>query len=270
MWNHASQSKRQFLSLVAVVILAMAAPILCHAQDDEFPNLPEVAGIRAGMSAQKAYEVLKAQAGGAQISIGEYPIAGISDKPVAGMMSVAIINKVPSVTIEVWLTTPPSKQTVWAVGEVLQYPDSNQLLTSTIFGSLEKRFGKPLDFVSNASAYWAFDEQGRRLADPHNCFQGGNTSLSVDAPAGAVYQYPSPLLGAMPFNTPCNSFVDVRATLPYLAPNSRYASRIELFEIDHAAMARSEIAYHDYIAQENAREQKKELEKAKQQKGPTF
>ena len=270
MRNLACQGKWQFLSLVALAILALMAPNLCRAQDDPFPNLPSIAGIRPGMPAQKAYEILKAQAGGAQFGIGEYPVAGVSAKPVAQAFSVRIINKVPAVTVRVWLTTPPSKQTVWAVGEILEYPDSDRLLTSTVFDSLQKKFGKPLDSVSSVVAYWALDEQGRHLSDPSNCFGRGNLNITVKAPQGAVYQYASPIVGATPYNTPCNSFVDVRATLPHVPANARYTNTIQVLEIDHAAMFRAENTYNAYIAQQNAIAQKKQLEKAKQQKAPTY
>lgn len=265
-----SLSQRRSLSVVAIALLVLTAPALCHAQDDPFPNLPTIAGIRPGMSAQKAYDIMKAEAGGAQIGLGEYPTAGVSAKPVPETFSVSIINQVPALTIQVWLTTPPSKQTVWAVGELLQYPDSDHLLTSTVLTSWRQKFGKPNDLVNSASAYWALDEQGQHLPDPHNCFEGANTSIQVEAPQGAVYPYTTALYEGVVYNTPCNSFVDVRATLRYLAPNSRYTSRIQLIEIDHAALTRTQKLYHAYIAQQNAIQQKKQLKKAEQQQAPTY
>jgi hypothetical protein len=269
MWNLSCQGKWQSLSLVVVVILALAPSTLCKAEDDALPNLPELAGIRPGMSAQKAYEILKAEAGGAQIGIGEYPTAGVTDKPVPEAFSVHIINKVPALTIRVWLTTPPSKQTVWAVGEVLEYPDTDKLLISTVFASWHQKFGQPIDSAFSA-AYWAFDEQGQHRADPTNCFGGANSNITVEAPQGAVYQYTTALYEAMPTKSVCDSFVDLRATLPYLTSADRYTSRIQLLEIDHAALTRTQNLYHAYIAQQNAIEQKKQLEKAEQQKAPSY
>jgi hypothetical protein len=269
MWNFVSPGKRQFLSIIAVAILALAAPTLCHAQDDAFPNLPEVAGIRPGMSAQKAYDIMKAEAGDAHIGIGEYPTSGVSDKPVPETFAVHIISKVPALTIQVWLTTPPSKQTVWAVGELLEYPESGQLLIGTVFDSLQKKFGKPNQVTLSAND-WALDEQGRHQTGNNQCFGGGNSNIAVQAPSGAVYQYTTALYEANPTNTVCDSLVEVRATLPYLSATDRYTSRIQLIEIDNAAMTRTEIAYHAYIAQQNAIQQQKQLQKAEQQKAPSY
>lgn len=259
----------QSLSIIVFASLAITLPSLCHAQDDPLPNLPAIAGIRPGMSAQKAYEILKAQAGGAQIGIGEYPVLGVSDKPVPEAMSVRIINKVPAVTIQLWLTKPPSKQTVWAVGEILEYPDGQQMLTSTIVASLRQKFGQPNDAPVTGIAYWALDEQGQHLQDPHNCFQGANTNIQIEAPQGPVYQYTTALNEATPYPPPCDSYVDVRANFTQNG-NNRYTTRIQLLEIDHAALTRNQNLYHAYIAQQNAIEQKKELEKAKQQSAPTY
>ncbi len=264
-----SLGKCRSFSTVAVALLVLAAPVLCHAQDDPFPNLPAIAGIRPGMPAQKAYEIMKAQAGGAQIGVGEYPTNGVSDKAVPEVISVHIINKVPALTIEVWLTTPPSKQVVWAVGELLQYPDSDQLLTSTVFASLRQKFGQPNDFVSSAVAYWAFDEQGRHLPDPHNCFEGANTNIQVAPPQGPVYQFTTALYEAMPSHSVCDSFVDVRAVFTQIA-NARFTTRIQLIEIDHAELTRNQNLYHAYIAQQNAIQQQKQLQKAQQQKAPVY
>jgi hypothetical protein len=269
MWSLACQGKWLFLSLVAAAILAWAAPSPCHAQDDALANLPELAGIRPGMSAQKAYQIMKAEAGTAQIGIGEYPTIGVSDKPVPETFAVHIIDRVPALTIQVWLTTPPSKQTVWAVGELLEYPDSDKLLISTVFASWRQKFGQPNDSAFSV-AYWALDEQGQHRADPTNCFGGANSNLSVQAPQGAVYQYTTALYEANPTNSACDSFVDVRATLPYLTSADRYTTRIQLLEIDHAALTRTQNLYHAYIAQQNAIQQKKQLQKAEQQKAPSY
>jgi hypothetical protein len=266
-----SLDRRRFLfvSLLAFGIFALAASTLCSAQDDPFPNLPELAGIRPGMSAQKAYEIMKAEAGTAQIGIGEYPTVGVSDKPVPETFAVHIINKVPALTIQVWLTTPPSKQTVWAVGELLQYPDSDKLLVSTVFASWRQKFGQPAG-SSVTGAYWALDEQGRHHPDLYNCRGGSNSNLTVTEPPGAVYEYTTAFYLANPTNSSCDSVMDVRATIPYMTLDDRYATTIQVIEIDHAALTRTQSLYHAYITQQNARAQQEQLEKAKQQKAPSY
>ena len=59
-----------------------AGPTLCHGQDDALPqSCRNPRGHPPRHVRQKAYEILKAEAGAAQIGIGEYPTAGVSTKP---------------------------------------------------------------------------------------------------------------------------------------------------------------------------------------------
>src|SRR5215470_10551103 len=46
------------------------------------PAVPDVIGIRPGMSAQEAYTLLKARHPGIKIGVGQSQIAGLGDKPI--------------------------------------------------------------------------------------------------------------------------------------------------------------------------------------------
>lgn len=256
--------------LVSLAIGAVCTALAPLVADADGAGLPEIAGIRPGMTEQQAYDILKARAGTAQIGIGEYPIDGVTQKPVPQAMSIGIANKVSAVTIKVWLTTPPSKPVVWAVGETIKYPDSQKLLTSAVFSSLRKKYGKETD-SQPLFLHWVLDEQGRHATGRlHTCFfSGGDVSLQIDHHPGN-YQYVSPVVGSVNQVYPCDSVVDFRAELHYANSDAHFTDAIKLLEIDRAAMTRTMLAYKAYVAQQNAREEKKELKKAGQQKAPQF
>lgn len=76
-------------TLATVIGFAMAVTVGGSAQSrSQAPSpsavtaLPDVVGIRPGISAQKGYDLLKKLAPQAQIGIGQYPVAGGTDKPV--------------------------------------------------------------------------------------------------------------------------------------------------------------------------------------------
>src|SRR5690349_6867903 len=91
-------------SLVAAFVLASGVPAQQLAV-----NLPDVVGIRPGMSPQDAYNVLKARANGSKIGIPQTMIEGVQ-QPVVVLMSLQVMGSSPREEITVYLTFPPQKQ----------------------------------------------------------------------------------------------------------------------------------------------------------------
>jgi hypothetical protein len=232
--------------------------------------LPDVVGLRTGISAQEAYDFLKARGPKASIGIGQFPVAGVSEKPVPVSMSVRNTDLDPVETITVWLTTPPSKQVVFAVGRKVEYEESKQLLKSTVRAGLLQKYGPELD---DQSLYWAFDEQGKRIEGANqisaNCKGRANWSLNIQAPEGASYAFFTPLLYTPGPVTICDSAVEVRVTLDE-SPNRNYVTGVTVLVSNRALARRTQDAYQALLSNNAAAQQKEELEKAKQQKGPTF
>jgi len=232
------------------------------------PGLPDVVGLRPGISAQEAYAFLKARAPKSLIGIGQYPIAGISDKAVPLAMSVRNFESDPIETMTVWLTTPPSKQVVFAVGRKIEYEESKQLLKSTVRAGLLQKYGPELD---DQGMYWAFDEQGKRMDSANQfsayCKARANWTLNVHSPEGATYGFVTPLLMVPGPANPCDSVVEVRATIDE-SPNRAYAVGLTVIVSDLALARRSQEAYQALLSTNATAKQKQELEKAKQQKAP--
>jgi hypothetical protein len=198
--------------------------------------------------------------------VGQYSVAGVTDKPVPTAMAVMIPDAVPAQTITVWLTTPPLPQTVWAVGLEQKYPESGKLLKSTIVDALRAKYGPEANVQYS---YWAFDGQGHPAKDGGSCINGQNFTLAVQPPGGATYPYVTPLIYPLTDKTACDSIVDVRTQFGGVYPGG-YFSDISVIETDRALVRKAREAYYTYLANADAAKKKEELEKAKQQKAPAF
>jgi hypothetical protein len=254
----------------ALVQLVGLAIIASSGQSRAQTSLPDVVGIRPGISAQEAYNLLKARAPRAQIGVGQFAVAGVTDKPVPTSIAVSNPDVDPPEIIKVWLTMPPSKQVVWAIGRQIEYEQNKQALKSTIINGLRQKYGPETDPQSH---YWAFDEQGRpgdsASLRSANCAGRGDWNIPVSPPDGATYTSFTPLLYTPGPPNPCNSLVEIKAQLDSpLGPE--YVLRATVILSDLALARRSQGAYQAFLANADAAKKKAELEKAKQQKGPTF
>jgi hypothetical protein len=265
----ASNRPRCLLLLIAAVLVAMAGPQKSSAQAAASTAVPDVAGLRVGMTAQEAYEVLKARAHGAMIGVGQYPVEGVSAKPVPNIITVRIPDKVPAEIITVWLTTPPSKQVVWGIAEQLTYADSNKVLTSTVLDALRKKFGPEMN-PKGYGLWWSFDTQGKHADALPECINYENTNISAIEPREPAFSNATPLMYGLGPGSPCDPLVTVRASIIGPSNDSPYAITITLTELDHSLVLSSKKAYQAFIASAGARQQQQELERAKEQKGPVF
>jgi hypothetical protein len=176
----------------------------------------------------------------------------------------------PPEIITVWLTMPPSKQVVWAIGRKIEYEQNKQALKSTIINGLRQKYGPETDPQYH---YWAFDEQGRPSEAAGmrstNCANRGNWNLTIAPPQDTTYAYFTPLLYTPGPRGPCDSVVEVKTQLDSpLGPE--YVLRVTVILSDLALARRSQDAYQALLANADAAKKKEELEKAKQQKAPSF
>jgi hypothetical protein len=234
--------------------------------------MPDVVGIRPGMPAQEAYNTLKARNPNVKVGIGQFMMPGLGDKPTVTSMAAQVVDGSVPETITVWLTTPPMKQVVFAVGRQLEYDQNKPLLRSNVVNSLRQKYG-PETATGTAEIFWAYDEQGRRpntaLMQQNNCMARAHFSLQVGAPQGPTFDFVTPLLYAPGPAEFCDSTVKVSAQLQ--GPNGSagdYVSRITVVITDQPLARRSQEAYQAYLANGAAAKQREELEKAKQRKGP--
>ena len=104
------------------------------------------------------------------------------------------------------------------------------------------------------------EDLARLLATPH-------ARQRVHSPEGATYGFVTPLLMVPGPANPCDSVVEVRATIDE-SPNLAYAVGLTVIVSDRALARRSQEAYQALLSTNATAKQKQELEKAKQQKAP--
>jgi hypothetical protein len=236
--------------------------------------LPDVAGIRPGMPAQEAYAMLKARNPNIRISMGQAPIPGFGDKPVVTEMRAQVTDASAPETITLWLTIPPTKQVVFAVGRLLEYDPNQPLLRSNVLQSLREKYGPETD-IGTAAVYWGFDQQGRRPDTAHlrqlNCAATGPANLIIAAPPGATFPAVTPLIYPLQPDNGCNAFIKVTAELMGEGGvHETYVRRIAVTVWDLRLYRQTQEAYRTYLANAAKTEGETELEKAKQRKVPKF
>lgn len=257
---HVSASVKR--GLVAMMVLGAVTPSIAQ-------GVPDVVGIRPGMSPQEAYNLLKARANGAKIGMGQMTLPGVTDKPVVTVMSVRVMGSSPGETIAVWLTLPPNTQQVWGVSRKLQFDEGKEMLKSAVLDGLRQKYGAETD-----PNYWAFDEQGGRVptagVHSNSCVNREMVNLAppddTTAPMGV-----SPLIYTPGPEQPCSSVISVRAEYGNASSGGPGMVRWVTVTVQDPPLARrSQQAYQSALANGDAAKRKEEIERAKQQKAPTF
>jgi hypothetical protein len=236
--------------------------------------LPDLVGIRPGMPAQEAYTILKARNANIKISMGQAPIPGFGDKPVVTEMRAQVTDPSAPETITIWLTIPPTKQVVFAVGRLLEYDPNQPLLRSKIMESLREKYGTETD-AGNWQAFWGFDEYGGRPDAARlkqlNCGSRGHGNLVISAPQTPTFPAPSILVYSPEADNGCEWLVKLNASFSgHGGLDSTYVYNVSVMLWDVRLQRQTQEAYQAYLANAGAAKSKEELEKAKQRKVPKF
>ena len=257
----------------ALAILAATAASAQQPQARPPSSIPDVAGIRPGISAEEAYNLLKARNANIQIGVGDAQVPGLGDKPIVTTISAQVLDARAPEILTVWLTLPPAKQVVWAVGRRLDYDASKPLLTDNIIASLRQKYGQ--EVAAFTKLLWLYDHQGSpvnaaALRMSNYCLQSAPGGLILDAPSGPRYSANTVLMNQPQPETACNSYIGVQAMLVPATAGGDYTQRIDLLMIDYGLSRQAQMAYQDYLKNAANAKAKEDLEKAKQRKGPVF
>ena len=234
----------------------------------------DLVGIRPGMQAQDAYNLLKARSTNG-VAVGEAPLDGFGQKPVPTSMTGTVLSSGANDVLIAWLTIPPGKQVVYAVGRSITQPNNQPLLKSAVLDSLRRKYGPETSTDSNIYYYWAFDENGKpmdkNVVKQHGCGVG-RPNMPIQAPQGTTYSSATELISAPPaVATPCDASIGVYVNFTNdNVRGSDYVGFLEVRLIDFGLERRSQASYqtflkHGAVARDNA-----ERDKAKQRKVPTF
>jgi hypothetical protein len=266
------------LSLLAIATCALLGH-MAYAQAKQgvasAPSaIPDVAGIRPGMSAEEAYKLLKARNPNIKIGLGQMSIPEFGEKPIITEMRALVEDRSAAETLTVWLTIPPNKQVVLAVGRLLEYDPSQPLLRSKVLESLRAKYGQESD-TNPALVYWGFDQQGRRPDAAHlrqfNCTAISPVNLMVAAPPGPTFPATSSLIYPVQQDSACNAYIRVTAEIVGAGGQDQtYARRITVMVWDLHLFRQAQEDYRAYLANGAKAQSEAELEKAKQRTVPKF
>jgi len=152
---------------------AEAAALVDPLKLPEVTKMPDVVGVRLGMSEQQALQILR----------GQYPRDRFQEIPASGIFPTNLkadygFNVLPTneiaTDVVVSLTAPPSRQVVWHIVRFTRRLHANH---ANVLATLREKYGKE-SFAGQANGskttddrnigtlFWIFDEQGNRAPMP--------------------------------------------------------------------------------------------------------
>lgn len=268
--------QRAIRGSICFSIVALTAYFALAQQREAAPassSGPDIVGIRPGISAQEAYNLLKARNASIKIGVGQSQVPGLGDKPIVNVISAEVLDARAPEIITLWLTLPPARQVVYAIGRRLQYPPDKPLLRENVINSLRQKYGQEASFAQQL--IWVYDrQQGKQITGPalrfnNYCLGAAPGNLIIDSPDGATFTANTVLMNPPQPESACNSYITVKAVLGTGTP-ADYTPQIDLLMIDLGLSRQAQVAYQDYLRIAANAKAKEDLEKAKQRKGPVF
>lgn len=253
--------------VVAILTLALllAAPGLAQPPS----GLPDVAGIRPGMSAQEAYEALKARSNGAKVGIAQTMLPGVS-QPVVVLMSLAVLDSSPAETITVMLTYPPEKQVVWGIRRRLLFQPGKEPTKAAVMKNIREKYGPEIN--AGGIALWDYDEQGGRPNEKEMIFNHCAGQFSINEPDDPVNPQPQSSLGGAYLGAPnvCSNIISLRTEIDSPSGSNELAGSVILTLEDTPIARRSRQAYDNLVANAGDAAHRQVIDNANQQKAPKF
>jgi hypothetical protein len=257
--------------------------------------LPDILGLRTGMTAQQAYGLLKAIDPGHTVVVDQWTIPQLyADKPVTFSMNPATTG--PDNQIVVSITLPPNPQVVWQVRRSIGRFTSTK---PNVLNSLFQKYGTPWNpnpgqpVNSNiGELIWFFNEQGKSVSPPtapadvlafKNCLnyvmgpwnmpflptpgQGTNNTLAQGQPRTTIEEMPAAFDPSK--NPQCNNLIRVRATVNDGVVRDNDLAFYMVIEIDDfTAQHRTNMALNDKLNAIVAKGAQQERNNASQQAVP--
>ena len=235
--------------------------------------LPDILGIRTGMTAQQAYDLLKGIDPGHTVVVEQWTIPQLyADKPIIFSMNPATTG--PDNQIMVSITLPPNPQVVWRVHRSIgRFTSTKPNVLKTLFDKYGTPWNpNPSQPVNSdvGDLVWFFDEQGKPVnrtspADVlalKNCMnsvmspwnmpflptaQGGTSNTLAQGQPRITVEPMSP-----PFdpskNPQCNNLIFVRAEVNNgVVRDSDLAFYLDISITDFTAQHRTNMALNDKL-----------------------
>jgi len=259
--------------------LASTAPVEAQTAAAVSAMLPDVVGFRTGVSIQQAFPQLKAHNAKAEIQFDNVTIPGISEKPIPYQLTLSEFgtDKSPE-AIQFGVTLPPSPQVVWRVGRQLLALSPEQDMSRTqLIAALRQKYGQE-DYINNAAGMntmvWLFDEHGKRETEnkpPASPCALAPVAANTNGLGMAILNQPSPTFPQDHTGgwLRCKSMIFVKAFM--LPDSSKGAEFIRSFTVtvgDSGLASHAQDATVGFLSNANRQQEKRELDKVKQQAPP--
>jgi hypothetical protein len=251
---------------------AEAAALVDPLKLPEVAKMPDVVGVRLGMTEQQALQILR----------GQYPRGRFQEIPAGGIFptnpkadygfNILPTNEI-ATDVVVSLTAPPSRQVVWHIVRFTRRLHANH---ANVLATLREKYGKE-SFAGRANGskttddrnigtlFWIFDEQGNRPPMPSAEAFGSNDISSCLGHGIALNPGPRIPMDEVKDANWCASFVGVVAQIdPFeIVENTTVAV------MDMRLANRTANAYLAWKHDADAKARAAELEKSKKNK-PVF
>src|SRR5712691_4552969 len=156
---------------VRYLLVALSVPLAIATSEAQSSmparSLPDIAGLRPGMTVQEAYKLLNVYNPHATIKVGQVQVREMSNKPVPVTLlfqSSASPGMVAGEIIQLELTLPPEKAVVWAILRRVVFEAGKGRNRTSLLAELRQKYGQEGDGMTLpiVNIYWVFDEGGRR------------------------------------------------------------------------------------------------------------
>jgi hypothetical protein len=182
--NHASPA----LTILALAMVCGVAEGQATAQ-----GLPDIVGLKPGMTLQEAYDRLKAHNRIAKVEVGRMLYPDLGPEPIPYAIVLGQEGELSADLIEADVTLPPGKPVVWRVVRTLRFPQGQEQPITNLMAALREKYG-PESFVVKSNIptpNWFFDGQGKVVADTgglsfSSCAMGGIPSINAGILNGGV------------------------------------------------------------------------------------
>jgi hypothetical protein len=270
--------RRTVLPILGVVVMFFVLAGTAAAE------MPDILGIQLGMPARDAHAKLQAALPKYKSQVQSVNLPTI-EKPVistfSSMPAGTIMMGMEADQVQVYVTVPPNKQTVWQVARTHYFPN-NGIPKATLLASLREKYGKETrareaggktttDDKQISGLLWLMDEQGRPamlpplhdgVVDPiSSCQKGGfgKPNFLGEAPLHASY-------ASKDYEWCLSSYTAVDVTLVQNA--AELCEQMEVGFISLPFGARAGEATRKWKQDIAEGKHKQEIEKAKQQEKP--
>jgi len=239
----------------------------------EVMKMPDVVGVRLGMTEQQALQILHGQYPRGQFQ--EIPTSGtIPEYPKADYGFNVLPTGEIATDVVVSLTAPPSRQVVWRVVRFTRRIHANH---ANVLATLREKYGKEtLAGVGNGTIttddrligqlLWLFDEHGGRASMPPPQTFGSSTMVGIPCSGGSLSDIGPRITMEEPKSQDwCNSIVAILVTID----PSEIVENTFTNMVDMKLATRTANAYLAWKRDADARARAAEIAKSKQNK-PVF